>query len=180
MNPFSTPRAKLNQVNNQLGVRAIATQQDTTRAVYDTVSGAALTYGQFFTNFAGKTAFEVNIDSNKLDSEESMVINEIIFSASAGTPFATATNLNVFVGDDVRVKDFNLQYAATDGFQEFPISSNNSGSLVSLPMLTSIVIPPQVSFRLTLELSEAAVYGADGIKVVMKGFGKIFKPNVSL
>jgi len=177
---FTTPRAKLNSVNKALGVRQISQQQDTTRAVYDTISGAALTFGQFYQNFAGKTAFQTNLDSNKLDSEESMVINEMIFSAAAGTPFATATNLNVYVGDDCVVKDFNLQYAATDGFQEFPISSNNSGSLVSLPMLTSIVIPPQVSFKVTLELSEGAVYGADGIKLVMKGFGKIFKPNVSL
>ena len=180
MNPFRTPRAKLNQVNNALGVKAIASQQDTTRAVYDSVTGAALTFGQFFQNFAGKTAFQTNLDSNKLDSEESMVINEMIFNAADGTPFATATNLNVYVGDDCVVKDFNLQYAATDGFQEFPISSNNSGSLVSLPMLTSIVIPPQVSFRVTLELAEEAVFGDNGIKLVLKGFGKIFKPNVSL
>ena len=178
---FKTPRAKLNQVNNALGVKAIASQQDTTRVVYDTVSGAAVTFGQYFFNFAGKTSFQTNLDSNKLDSEESMVINELIFKEAGVTDvFATPTNLNVYVGDDVVVKDFNLQYAATPGFQEFPISSNNSSTLVSLPMITSIVIPPQVSFRVTLELSSGKFFGANGVKLAMKGFGKIFKPNVSL
>jgi hypothetical protein len=174
---FTTPRAKLNQVNNTLGVNNIASQQDTTRVIYDTVD-AATTFGQFFTNFAGKTAFDCNIVSNKLDSEESMVINEMIFKATEGI-FAVPTNLNVYVGDNTVIKDFNLMYAATDGFQEFPISSNNSSTLVSLPMLTSIVIPPQVTFKVTLETS----FGQDfdeGVKIALKGFGKIFKPNVSL
>lgn len=176
---FNTPRAKLSAVNQKLGAGAIKSQQDTCRVIYDTVSGAGLSFGQFFNNFAGKNAFQTNLSSNKLDSLESMVINEIIFASTTGNQFSRATMLNIYIGDDCVVKDFNLQYAASPSWKEFPINDRNSAIFVSVPMLTSIVIPPQVTFKATLELSGGAVYGAAGIKMAMKGFGKIFKPNTS-
>jgi hypothetical protein len=176
---FNTPRQKLTAVNSKIGASRIAAQQDTTRVIYDTVSGAALTYGQFFNNFAGKNAFQTNLTTNKLDSMESMVINEIIIKAAAGTPFNRASMLNVFIGDDCVIKDFNLQYAQSIGWKEFPINDSNSSTFVSVPLLTSIVIPPQVAFKATLELSGGAVFGTNGIKMAFKGFGKIYKPNTS-
>lgn len=176
---FNTPRRKLTAVNSKIGASRIAAQQDTTRVIYDTVSGATLNYGQFFNNFAGKTTFQTNLTSNKLDSMESMVINEIMFAAGGGAPFNRAALLNVFIGDDCVIKDFNLQYAASVNWKEFPINDTNSSTFVSLPLLTSIVIPPQVAFKATLELSGGATFTANGIKMAMKGFGKIYKPNTS-
>lgn len=176
---FNTPRAKLTAVNAKIGASRIAAQQDTCRVIYDTVIGVGVSYGQFFNNFANKTAFQTNLVSNKLDSMESMVINEIIFASTAGNQFSRATSLNIYIGDDCVVKDFNLQYAASSSWKEFPINDQNSTLFVSLPMLTSIVIPPQVAFKATLELSGGATFGAGGIKMAMKGFGKIYKPNTS-
>jgi len=176
---FNTPRAKLGAVNQKIGSGAVKSQQDTCRVIYDTVAGAGLSYGQFFNNFAGKNAFQTNLNSNKLDSMESMVINEIIFASAAGNQFSRATSLNIYIGDDCVVKDFNLQYAASTSWKEFPINDQNTSLIVSVPMLTSIVIPPQITFKATLELSGGATFGAAGIKMAMKGFGKIFKPNTS-
>lgn len=176
---FNTPRQKLSAVNAKIGASRISAQQDTTRVVYDTVTGATLSYGQFFNNFAGKSTFQTNLTTNKLDSMESMVINEIILLAGGGTPFNRATLLNVFIGDDCVIKDFNTQYAASVNWKEFPINDTNSATFVSIPLLTSIVIPPQVAFKATLELSGGATFTASGIKMALKGFGKIYKPNTS-
>lgn len=170
----NVPRRKLNQVNAKLGNPAIARQQDTTRVIFDTVTNAT-TLGRFFQDF-NKTQFQCNVDSNKLDSMESMVINEIIVSGDVLNN--NNSKLNVFIGDQQVIKDHNLIYDATAAFQQFPIKPNSGATLVSIPLLTSIVIPPQVSILVTLEFETGTF--ANGIKLALKGFGKIFKPNTSL
>lgn len=175
--PFSTPRRKLLQVNRELGVKGIGNQQDTTRFIYDEVTNAG-TFGRFFEDF-NKTIFQCNLDTNKLDSMESMVVNEIIIKGGGGDEFTGAALLNVYIGNDQRVKNYNIQIEATQGFQSFPISSGNNAGFVSLPMLTSIVIPPQVQFYATLELSGTAGDFASGVQLGFKGYGKIFKPQAS-
>ena len=177
MRTQSVPRAKLNQVNARLGNPKIARQQDTTRVIFDTVTNAS-SLARFFTDF-NKTQFQCNLDTNKLDSQESMVINEILISDIGGDVIRENNNkLNIFIGDQQVVKDFNCTFDANAAFQHFPIKPNTGGSLVSIPLLTSIVIPPQAAILVTLELETATF--ADGVRLALKGFGKIFKPNTNL
>jgi len=73
--------SKLNYVDAKLG--APTSGQQTTRYIYDSVlPGAGGTNVTFFQNFAGKTQFQTNLTTNKLDSMESMVIKSIYISFS--------------------------------------------------------------------------------------------------
>ena len=178
MTPASNvPRRKLNRVNRELGNRRIARQQDTTRVLFDTIpAGFVGTQFEFFRDF-NKTRFECNIDQNRLDSQESMVVNNIILlDGQASNTFLQNARLNFKIGNDVRIKDYNLAYDASVGFGHHPIS-NSSAEVVGIPLITSIVIPPDVSFSVTLETGAAAL--PEGTRIVLQGFGKIFKPGNS-
>jgi len=185
-----TPQKKLVSVNQALGNTAITQQQATSRVIFDTESyTTATTNFSFFQDFSGKSIFETNLNTNKLDSQESMVINEIILSQEKGaasiTNFLTAhTKFNVYIGNQRVVKDWDFCFNASESFSFFPITQTAAGGFsVSVPMLTSIVIPPQVAIRATLETetSSAADSAAGfGLKLVFKGYGTLFNPGTSL
>ena len=172
--------SKLNMVNAKLG--ATMPGQQTTRYIYDTVtaSAAGATQYNFFQTFAGKNEFQTNLTTNKLDSSESMVIKSIYLSVNpgtAGTLNATGhSNLNITVGNQVVLKDFNLAFNATNRGVSYDRlhASVNSGVILEVRLLTDIVIPPQVNFKATLELAENAAVEDTTITLGLKGYGTIF------
>jgi hypothetical protein len=177
---------KLAYVDSKLGVSLPG--QQTTRVIYDSINASAgQGYYEFFTNFAGKTEFQTNLTTNKLDSAESMVIKSIqIIANFAGTPtpasLANHLNLNITVGNQVVVKDFDPSFNATNRGLAFDRlhSGFNQGSNLELRLLTDIVIPPQVNFKATLQLSDAVnVAVNDDITIVLKGYGRIFSAGAS-
>jgi len=177
---------KLAYVDSKLGVSLPG--QQTTRVIYDSINAAAgQGYYEFFTNFAGKNEFQTNLTTNKLDSAESMVIKSIqIIGNFNGTPtpatLANHLNLNITVGNQVVVKDFDPSFNATSRGLSFDRlhSGFNSGSNLELRLLTDIVIPPQVNFKATLQLSDAVnVALNDDITIVFKGYGRIFSAGNS-
>jgi hypothetical protein len=185
-----TPQRKLVSVNEKLGNSAITQQQATSRTIYDTVAYTTTsTHYTFFEDFAGKSIFETNLTTNKLDSQESLVINEIILAQERGAALIDnilvgASKLNIFVGNQRVIKDFNLMYSASGAFNWFPIGApSDDGFAISLPCLTSIVIPPQVAIKATLEcetLSDPGSPAGKGLKLVFKGYGTLFNPSTSL
>jgi hypothetical protein len=168
----------------------IRQQQATSRVIFDTEAYTTTsTNYTFFQDFSGKTIFETNLNTNKLDSQESMVINEIILVQERGaasiTNFLLAhTKFNVYIGNQRVIKDWDFCFNASESFAFFPITKAAAdGYSVSVPMLTSIVIPPQVAIRATLEseTSSGANSPADaGIKLLFKGYGTLFNPGTSL
>ena len=88
---------KVAYVDSKLGVSLPG--QQTTRVIYDSVNAAAgQQFFQFFTNFAGKTEFQSNLTTNKLDSAESMVIKSIqIIMNSTTSNLADHLNLNIHI-----------------------------------------------------------------------------------
>jgi hypothetical protein len=177
---------KLAYVDAKLGVGLPG--QQTTRVVYDSVTASAgQGFYEFFTNFAGKTEFQTNLTTNKLDSAESMVIKSIqIIGRFAGSPtpatLAAHLNLNIQVGNEVVVKDFDPSFNASNRGLAFDRlhSGLNSGDNLELRLLTDIVIPPQVNFKATLQFSDAALVAAeDQITIVLKGYGRIFSAGNS-
>lgn len=177
---------KLAYVDAKLGVGLPG--QQTTRVIYDSVNAVAgQGYYEFFTNFAGKNEFQTNLTTNKLDSAESMVIKSIqIIGNFNGTPtpasLANHLNLNIIVGNQVVVKDFDPSFNATSRGLSFDRlhSGFNSGSNLELRLLTDIVIPPQVNFKATLQLSDAVnVALNDDVTIVLKGYGRIFSAGNS-
>jgi hypothetical protein len=172
---------KLSYVDAKLGVGLPG--QQTTRVIYDSVNAVAgQQFFEFFTNFAGKNEFQTNLTTNKLDSAESMVIKSIqIIMNSATSNLADHLNLNITVGNQVVVKDFDPSFNATNRGLSFDRlhSGFSSTSNLELRLLTDIVIPPQVNFKATLQISNALLALNDDVTIVFKGYGRIFSAGNS-
>jgi hypothetical protein len=172
---------KLAYVDAKLGVGLPG--QQTTRVIYDSVNAVAgQGFFEFFTNFAGKTEFQTNLTTNKLDSAESMVIKSIqIIMGSATSNLADHLNLNITVGNQVVLKDFDPSFNSLNRGLSFDRlhSGFNSGANVEVRLLTDIVIPPQVNFKATLQISNALVALNDDVTIVFKGYGRIFSAGNS-
>ena len=181
---MSTSSKKLAAVNAALGNFNITKQQDTTRVIYDRVS-AGNGIGVFFQNFAGKTQWDTNLNKNFLDTEESLVINEvIIYGAGEETVILNSPCLlNVTIGNQKVIKDFGIQFDGAPGLQHYPVNQSNGSAdrnIVSIPLITSIVIPPQVVFGATLQFARQQDFELVPIKLGFKGYAKIFNPGMSL
>jgi hypothetical protein len=172
---------KLAYVDSKLGVSLPG--QQTTRVIYDSVNAVAgQQFFEFFTNFAGKTEFQTNLSTNKLDSAESMVIKSIqIIMNSATSNLNDHLNLNITVGNQVVVKDFDPSFNCSSRGLSFDRlhSGFTTSTNLELRLLTDIVIPPQVNFKATLQLGNALIAAGDDITIVFKGYGRIFSAGNS-
>jgi hypothetical protein len=174
---------KLSYVDSKLGVSLPG--QQTTRVIYDSVNATAgQQFYEFFTNFAGKTEFQTNLTTNKLDSAESMVIKSIqIIMNSATSNLADHLNLNIQVGNQTVIKDFDPSFNATSRGLAFDRLHSgvgvNAPTNLELRLLTDIVIPPQVNFKATLQISNALVALNDDVTIIFKGYGRIFSAGNS-
>ena len=172
---------KLSYVDSKLGVSLPG--QQTTRVIYDSVNAAAgQTFFQFFTNFAGKNEFQTNLTTNKLDSAESMVIKSVqIIMNSAASNLADHLNLNITVGNQVVLKDFDPSFNCSSRGLAFDRlhSGFNSTTNLEVRLLTEIVIPPQVNFKAELQLSNALLAADDDVTIILKGYGRIFSAGNS-
>ena len=176
--------SKLRYVDNKLG--ATMPGQQTTRYIYDSVTpGIGSTNVTFFQNFAGKTQFQTNLTTNKLDASESMVIKSIYIALDPGTA-GTLTltghmNLNIYVGNQCVLKDFDPSFNSSNRGLAFDRlhSGFNSNAILEVRLLTDIVIPPQVNFKATLELAENIAVVDTALTLGLKGYGKIFSAGSS-
>jgi len=172
---------KLAYVDNKLGVSLPG--QQTTRVIYDSINAAAgQQFFQFFTNFAGKNEFQTNLTTNKLDASEAMVIKSVhIVMNSAVSNLADHLNLNITVGNQVVLKDFDPSFNATSRGLSFDRLHSGFTSTTNLEvrLLTEIVIPPQVNFKAELQLSNALIAVNDDITIIFKGYGRIFSAGNS-
>ena len=181
---MATQVSKLNYVDAKLG--APTGGQQTTRYIYDSVTpGVGNTNVTFFQNFAGKTQFQTNLNSNKLDSMESMIIKSIFIAIDSGTLGALNLtghlNLNIYVGNQCVLKDFDPSFNASSRGLSFDRlhSGFASATILEVRLLTDIVIPPQVNFKATLELAENTAVIDTSITLGLKGYGKIFSAGMS-
>jgi hypothetical protein len=172
---------KVAYVDSKLGVSLPG--QQTTRVIYDSINAAAgQQFFQFFTNFAGKNEFQTNLQTNKLDSAESMIIKSVqIIMNSATSNITDHLNLNITVGNQVVLKDFDPSFNALNRGLAFDRlhSGFNSGSNLEVRLMTEIVIPPQVNFKAELQLSNALIALNDDITIIFKGYGRIFSAGNS-
>ena len=181
---MATQVSKLRYVDNKLG--ATMPGQQTTRYIYDSVlPGAGGTNITFFQNFAGKTQFQTNLTTNKLDASESMVIKSIFITSEAGTDgtfnLTGHLNLNIYVGNQCVLKDFDPSFNCTSRGLSFDRlhSGNDQNQILEVRLLTDIVIPPQVNFKATLELAENTAVADTSVTLGLKGYGKIFSAGAS-
>jgi len=172
---------KVAYVDSKLGVSLPG--QQTTRVIYDSINTTAgQTFFQFFTNFAGKNEFQTNLTTNKLDSAESMVIKSVqIIMNSAVSNLADHLNLNITVGNQVVLKDFDPSFNCSSRGLSFDRlhSGFNSTTNLEVRLLTEIVIPPQVNFKAELQISNALLAANDDVTIILKGYGRIFSAGNS-
>jgi hypothetical protein len=166
---------KLNMVNAKLG--ATMPGQQTTRYIYDSVTavGGQTTFN-FFQTFAGKNDLQTNLTTNKLDSSESMVIKSIFITGNITQGLTGHSNLNITVGNQVVLKDFDVSFNSSNrglAFDRLHSGYNATGAL-EVRLLTDIVIPPQVNFKATLELAEGGTIADENLTLGLKGYGTIF------
>lgn len=172
---------KLSYVDSKLGVSLPG--QQTTRVIYDSINSVAgQQFYEFFTNFAGKNEFQTNLTTNKLDSAESMIIKSVqIIMNSATSNISQHMNLNITVGNQVVLKDFDPSFNSSSrglSFDRLHSGLNNDKNL-EVRLLTEIVIPPQVNFKATLQLSDALIAVNDDVTIILKGYGRIFSAGNS-
>lgn len=191
--------SKLAYVDNKLG--APANQQQTTRILYDTVVNAVpltgITQLDFFTNFQGKTLGQTNLQVSKLDSAESMVIKSLWFaeltdgtdSTFPFTPFNGGTIVDIIVGNQTVVKALPLQFNSGVGEPYDRLHGNNNAvfqggsdnvfGTCEVRLLTNIVIPPQVDFKVVVRGNNLNSSDGGALICALIGYGQIFSAGTS-
>jgi hypothetical protein len=188
--------SKLAYVDRKLG--APANGQQTTRIIFDTEqnAGAVVNQVDFFTDFQGKTPGQTNLQVSKLDSSESMVIKSVWFSYtnndnSAFAPFPGANGgatMDIIVGNQTVVKALPLHFNSTVGEPYDRLHGSNNGVATGTAgapgvvceyrLLTNIVIPPQVDFKVVVKGADLfqAAGGSDENTLIcaLIGYGQLF------
>jgi len=191
--------SKLQYVDSKLG--APTTGQQTTRVIWNTIENPGTTSSlEFFKNFQGLTPGQTNLQNNKLDSMESMVVKSLWFCQLDGNGVLTAMGgsvaqtVSVFIGNEQVVKNLPIHFNQGFNGQAFDRLHFNGGinsdglttasafAQVAVPcevrLLTDIVLPPQVTIRVVVEGNSAA-YGTGAVVCALSGYGKIFSAGSS-
>lgn len=180
-------RLKLIAVNSAMGNKEVVNQQGTTKILFDTLQ---LTAGVPITYFEGcntRTMPETNLQTNKLQVQESMVVNRISLSQQddvyGGTmnynpiPSGLVGDFSIEVGNELVVKNLPLWMFNNAN----AVSGLNIGNLFNgtINLMNPFVIPPQVNFRLTVR---SVVFGNENqdqlIRFALLGFGTQYKPQI--
>jgi hypothetical protein len=185
--------AQQQQVNKFLeATRRLGAQMDqdqgTTRVIYDTTgSSVGLTTANFFDQVTSKTYPATNLDQNRFQPGEGMVIKEISFVDLLNEiDFQGMESFAIFdfyVGNNRVIKDLPLTafstIAALNPLNKVPEAATRSAIGTYLRLRTNIVIPPQIQFKATLRLITPAgtIALPTNIKMSVKGYGKLFNPG---
>lgn len=190
--PFAAQQQQVNkflQATFNLGAQ-MDQDQGTTRVIYDTTGTASgLLQYDFFDQVTAKNYPATNLDQNRFQPGEGMVIKEISFvDLNAVLNFAGQGSfaiLNFFIGNNRVIKDLPLTAFSTIAAinpLNFPVTGLGPGGPeigTFIRLRTNLVIPPQIQFKATLRLPAAA--GTElapvNIKMSVKGYGKLFNPG---
>lgn len=191
--PFAAQQEQVNkflQATYNLGAQ-MDRDQGTTRVIYDTTgSSFGLTQFDFFNQVTAKNYPDTNLDQNKFQPGEGMVIKEISFVDLLGgylfTGQAAFAVVDFYIGNNRVLKALPLTafstIAAINPLNKLPLDEAgnyqaNIGTFIRLR--TNLVIPPQIEFRATLRFIAPA--GTElapvNIKMSVRGYGKLFNPG---
>lgn len=186
--------SKLSYVDGKLG--APTSGQQTTRVLFNTIEAPGTTSGLvFFKSFQGLSSGQTNLNQNKLDSAESMIIKTIWLaqygSGGALVSFGASNSITVsiIVGNQTVVKNLPVVFNNGLSGQAFDRLHENAGSVLNrvtaetatyqrfmpteVRLLTDIVIPPQVSFEVRVDATNVN-FGTGAVVCALSGYGKIF------
>lgn len=168
-NIAQTEQAKVDYIAQKLGISLRSVQQ-TERVIYDTTDYAAGPgQANFFREFSGKTLTESNVTTNKLDSNEVMVVKNIVLS-SGDSQFTEAPLLDFYVGGQRVIKELPLIFGSPE-FTFEPIYNSANSQYISLRLLTNIVIPPQIEYYAVIRHLTPV---AESHTLTLQGYGLLF------
>jgi len=187
--PFA---AQQEQVNKFLtATRVLGAQMDqmqgTTRVIYDSFDfGTTNTAYSFFSAVSSKTSItETNINDNRFEPGEGMVIKEIVIAARDATNGAEIDDVlqfatfDVVIGNNRVIKGLPL-LAGNTSFSINAITGRPNAKIWSIRLLNNIVIPPQIQFFLNFTsptVGAATAGNVLNLRVFLKGYGKLFNPR---
>jgi hypothetical protein len=194
--PFAAQQRQVNkflEATRKLGAQ-MDQDQGTTRVIYDSTGDV---FGQntfvFFDQVTSKTYPATNLQQNRFQPGEGMVIKEIGFTDQNGR--ASLNNklgfavLDFFIGNNRVLKSLPLlsfsTVAALNPLNQIPtppVVGTNLTTGTYIRLRTNLVIPPMVQFsaRLTFPYPIGTETTAEvNIKMMVKGYGKLFNPNAN-
>lgn len=193
--PFAAQQQQVNkflEATRRLGAQ-MDQDQGTTRVIYDTSGITVRDSIDFFDQVTSKTYPATNLDQNRFQPGEGMVIKEIGLVDLTGNYNFTQTCdmfavLDFHIGNNRVIKDLPLTafstIAALNPLNSVPI--NQAGIAQAeigtyIRLRTNLVIPPQVQFRATLRTLGVQISAGEPIpynlKLFVKGYGKLFNPG---
>jgi hypothetical protein len=199
--PYAAQQQQVNkflEATRRLGAQ-MDNDQGTTRAIYDTTGNLPIgtTSATLFDQLGSKVFPATNLDQNRFQPGEGMVIKEIaIQDLNSGTPanfqgtFLALAVIDVFIGNNRVIKSLPLTAFSTIAALNplnTPYAGINNGSAqrgsgTAIRLRTNLVIPPQVQFYATIRFPVGV--GVTGpppqqvnLKMSFKGYGKLFNPG---
>lgn len=178
-------------VNDRLGNFAVANMQGTTRAIFDTAIGVSNNF-TFFQNVQTRPYPFSNISQNRFEVGESLAIESIALIGFGPNYPSNVENifnsfafldvnpiLNIYIGNQRVIKDLDLSYCLTTLGQTNTEQNNSKDAQTAVFRLeTPIVIPPQIEFYATLQLSSPEGYDETAsFALILQGTGTLLNPK---
>jgi hypothetical protein len=179
-------------VNERLGNFAVPQMQGTTRYIYDALDGvAAVNSGyNFFQGVSNRVYPLSNINQNRFEAGESLAVQGIqlftIATYSSATQsaatavlggFPTTAVVNLFIGNQRVLKNIELGVYSLSNLGKSIVNTASAGQGgVGIFLETPIVIPPQVEFFVTAQIS-ASIAAANKVFCALWGTGTLLNPK---
>lgn len=188
-----TPQNKMVAVNNKFGNTNIASQQGTTRVLFDSIEFTGQQEFRFFENAGSKQYPFTNVgaEGNRLNVGETFVIQKIYFGILELDP---DTGVVVEFGDipgftPYELKgEFSFQIANSQVIKQLPLDMFNLGSLnatavnandTAFSTFTDIVIPPLLEYILSVRLAYFAAAPDKYLVCFIEGSAGILAPQTT-
>lgn len=187
--PFASQQQQVNkflEANRRVGAM-MDSQQGTTRVIYDTTGNTTTPFAsyEFFSFVNSKTFPATNLENNRFQPGEGMVIKEIMLLDTTINYSFTNNSLaysviDFFVGNNRVLKALPLacfgSFAAINNINAVPGADTQP---TAIRLLTNIVIPPQIEFKAVLRMPQniGSVANPANLKLSVKGYGKLFNPR---
>jgi hypothetical protein len=164
-----TPQSKMVSVNNKFGNSNIASQQGTTRVLFDSIELIGQTELRFFENAGSKQYPLTNIGSegNRLNVGDTFVVQKIYFATFGIDPdtgvidFTPGINIPGLWKGELSFQIANSQVIKQLPIQMFagpnvnPTAGNQND--IAFDTFTDIVIPPLLEYVMSLRLATSII-----------------------
>lgn len=178
-------------VNERLGNFAVPQMQGTTRYIFDALDGInAVNSGYTFFSGVSNRVFPLsNINQNRFEAGESLAVQGIQFftisqttlnaSSAIAVPGAFPTTIvcNLFIGNQRVLKNIETGvYSLSTLGRSLVPTATAAQTGVGIFLETPLVIPPQVEFFVTAQIS-AAVPTTSKVYCALWGTGTLLNPK---